>query len=193
MENPVNEHSDKPLFIRFCKGDDEAVRLIYDNCYQGVRRMVRKSSKNEEDVKDIFQAGLLGLLACCRRPSFTLTTPVCGLPYGICRNIWNGRLEKESRLNITPQDFSTYVDLSKALQIEEEALQKAERFQLIWKHLQRLPEKKRRVLLLHYEEDKSHEEIASIIPFNNANSAKVQKHKYLKDLIERVKGDPDFE
>ncbi len=189
----MEEHPDKQLFLQFCNDHNPSVQLIYDNCYPGIRKMVKKSSKTEEDVEDIFQAGLLGLLAYCKNRSFVLTTSICGLLYRICENTWNQKLGKRGRLNLTSHDFSQYVDLSKALEIEEEAIRRAERWQLIWKHLHRLPEIEQRVLKLFYQEGKSHQEIAGIVGFASANSAKVQKFKYLQHLIELTRDDPDFD
>lgn len=193
MEKPAQEHPDKELFLQFCRGHHASTKLVYDSCYPSVRKMVRKSSKVEEDVEDTFQAGLLGLLAYCKKKSFVLTTPLCGLLYRICENIWRQKLGKRGRLDISSQDFSQYLDLSKALEIEEKAIRRAERWQLIWKHLHRLTEKEQRVLKLFYVEDKSHQEIADIMGFASANAAKVQKYRYLQKLIAATRNDPDFE
>ena len=193
MEKPTQEHSDKELFTQFCNNHNEAVQRVYDDCYSAVQKMVRKFSRIDQNVEDIFQAGLLGLLAYCRKKSFALTTPLCGLLFQICKNIWYQQLNKKGRLDITSQDFSGYVDLSKVLDIEAEAIRRAERWQLIWKNLHRLKPKEQLVLKLFYAEEKSHEEIADIVGFTDANSAKVQKCKYLQKLIELTHSDPDFE
>ncbi len=193
MEKKDTYHPDHEIFLRFCDRSREATQQIYQDHFDQIRRLVRRFGGKEEDAEDIFQSGLLALLKYCDRKNFVLSKPLGALLYGICsRMLWR-RLEKRKRLNIQSQDFSQYVDLKKTLELQEEELRRAEQWQLIDKHLHRLPEKERQVLKLFYQEGKSLQEIADIVGFASANSAKVQKFKYLQHLIERTSSDPDFE
>jgi RNA polymerase sigma factor (sigma-70 family) len=192
MENSENHHPDNELLLRFCNHHRPAVQRLYDDCFDDIKKMVKKYRGKEEDAEDVFQEGMLILLTYCKRSSFVLTTPLCGFLYSICAKFWWKKLKKSERLEITFKDFSEYINLKHVIALQEEEELKAQRLRLIWKHLRLMPEIQQHVLRLFYLEGKSHSEIAETVGFADENSAKVQKFKYLKHLIAQTREDPDF-
>lgn len=193
MKNSATPHPDNDRFLRFCHDQSRAVQNVYDACFRNIQKMIKKYHGKEEDAEDVFQQGLLVLLKYCEKDDFVLTTTLCGFIYGVCSKIWFKKLQKRQRLEITFKDFSEYIDLRQVISVQQEEEQQTERFLMLWKHLKRLPDRQKRLLQLFYLEGKSMQEIARIMNFANENSAKVQKFKYLQNLRNQMRNDPDFD
>jgi len=193
MQSKNTHHPDNDMFRLFCQQDRGTMEKIYTGFFPLITSMVKKNQGNTQDAEDVFQEGLLVLLGYCEKTGFTLNVALKSFFYAVCKNIWIKKLIKKGRLRVTFVDVWEYVDLEHIQEQIKEMEQKSEQLLLIWKSLARLSEVGRKTLLLFYIEDKSFKQIAEIMGFASENSAKVQKSKYLKQLRELVKGDPDFQ
>lgn len=190
---PDKRHPEEPLFRRFCEDQRAAARRVYEQCFPVVEKLVRREGGSSEEAKDIFQGVLLAMLNYCRKIDFRLTAPLSGLAYGIGKKLWLKKMKKKIDSKITFYDESEYVDMEHLFKLQADEALSAHRLQLIRKHMSSLTPKEQLVLNLYYMEQKSHREIAEIVPFKNEESARVQKFRYLKKLTELVMNDPDFE
>ncbi len=150
-----------------------------------------KNNGHENDAWDVFQEGLIVLLKYCRKVDFMLNVPLSKFFSAICWKLWLKTLKKNGKSGITFSNIPEYKDIENQIALQEEDLITAQRLQMLWKHLERLPQKEKQTLKLYYMEGKSHREIAEIMGFSNESSAKVQKFKYIKRLRAMVLADPE--
>lgn len=190
MKAEESQHPDHERFLQFCQGEREVVRHIYARNFRTIEKLVTHNTGTAQEVEDVFQEGLLAMLTYCGRKDFTLNTPLGGLLYGICRRIWLKNLKKKRRSPITFQDLPEYLHSNHTVDVSEEELIDGERFRILKKNFNRLPPKGREVLNMFYTRNMSHEEIAEEAGYADAESAKVQKHKYLKRLRKWMREDP---
>lgn len=193
MPFPVAPHPDQGLFRKFCKHEQETILKIYRDSFPVVNKLIRKNRGNWHDVEDVFQESMLALSLYCHKAGFTLTVPLVGFIYSISKKIWMKELSKRGKLKLTFRDIREYVNINHPDNPGEEVAFKAHRLMLLWKYLNRLPERARQLLVAHYLEGKSYEQIAKEQDYSGANSAKQQSFKYIRRLRKMAKEDPDFQ
>jgi RNA polymerase sigma factor (sigma-70 family) len=191
-ETHTSHHPDFEDFRKFCKKDKVFQEEFYKDVFPLIKRMIFKNNGNSAQAEDVFHDGLIGLLRYCKKANFILTASLKSFFYTICRNLWLKELKKKSNSRVTFRDVWEYVELKELANEDGEQERVEHELMLMLKHLNEMSEKERQVLMLYYFEEKSHEEIARMVGFKSADSAKVQKFKYLARLRETILRDKEW-
>ena len=93
----MEQHKDHQYIIALAKGDSKALETIYREHLPPVQRWIVKNSGTSEDARDIFQEAILALYDKSLDPDFTLTCPLGGFLFHVCRNKWISHLRKNKR------------------------------------------------------------------------------------------------
>ena len=87
---------------------ENAFRYLYRQFFGLVESLVVQNNGAPEDVKDVFQDGLIVLFNNAKKEGFTLSSTLKTYLYAICRNIWLMKLRKTK--HETPlQDQHKYI------------------------------------------------------------------------------------
>ena len=136
-------------------------------------RLGLRNSGTETEAQDIFQDALIVFWQKARKPDFLLTARLSTFLYGVCRNLWHKELDRKSRL--------TY-EVSDGPDGSHGQYERAEQVQIVRRSIDALGATCRQVLMYHYFDGLSMQDIAAQLGFANADTAKSKKYKCKKEL-----------
>ncbi len=170
--------------IRMIKSDgkqlDIAIRYIYSNSGWTVlvQKMVRSKNGSEQDAKDVIQEGLVILIMEVTKDRTEKIKNLKAYFIGVCRNVWlNIFRRKLKRREIVDKNI---VREEKIEYIEESIFQRelSDNLDVL---LNKLGRKCKEVLKL-WAMGHSHEEIAKMVNYENANVSKKTKSLCIQKL-----------
>jgi len=176
--------TDQEIFARICKGDEQALELIYQKYYHMMVRLVVNNSGTEQEAKDVYQEAVVVFWQKAVSGNLVLTSKMSTYLYSICLNLWRKELERKSRHSSEKKD-------GKEFQQQE----KEEKIRIIRECVGQLSETCRKVLTYYYFDGMSMKEIAEKVGFANTNTAKTKKYKCkqkLDEIIRSVYSEHDF-
>jgi RNA polymerase sigma factor (sigma-70 family) len=162
-------------------GDSEILKSVYTDYFGMVRNLVMKNSGSETDAEDVFQDALVVLFKKFNHSEFNLTVKFKTYFYSVCRNIWLTELRKRGGRNSRLKDFEHHVDLGYEFTANWKETQE-EAFVKIEKAMRYLGEKCQQILLMYYYQKQSMQDIATALEYADADSAKAQKYKCIRQL-----------
>jgi RNA polymerase sigma factor (sigma-70 family) len=173
------------------RGDEGALVTLYRSCRRQVVSMVLGNSGTLDDAEDILQEAVVVLWERVRAGRFEASARLETFVYATARNLWLRRLARARREVSLP-------DQGQAIQDPDlpalERMIDDEGAGIVAETLALLGEPCRTLLLLFYWEERPMEEIASLLGFANAATAKSKKYqckKALEQLLsERYHGQP---
>lgn len=169
---------------------EHAINYLYDKSgiLEDVRKYIQSRSGSKEMIEDVFQEGLVHLIMNIRKGNFKGEGSIKGYLFGICRNIWLKKLNKEIR----------HRDESNVLKVEEVDYQTPEYYliddekkNIIDNVLSRLGEMCKKVLTL-WKLNYSMKEIAVEVGYKSEGVVRKKKHQCMKNLINLVKEKPEL-
>jgi len=168
---------DQEILLRLKKRDERALDYLYKKHYKMMLNMVVKNSGTEDEAKDIFQDALIVFWEkATGDKDFVLSAKISTYLYSICQNLWRKELDRKSR------NSGDMVDKGEVVDYDRE-----ERVNIINKCIATLNESCRQILTLYYFEKMTMGEIAEIMGFANADTAKTKKYKCKQELDKTVK------
>ncbi|KOY86420.1 RNA polymerase subunit sigma [bacterium 336/3] len=167
---------DPEILERIRKGDETALQYLYKQHYRMMLRLVLKNSGTEEEAQDVFQDSLILFWQKVHQPDFQLTAKISTFLYSVCYNLWRKELEKKSRLSREEKDEAVIEDWDKQ-----------ERIQIIHACINKLGATCKKILQYYYFDELSMHDIAQVMGFSNADTAKTKKYKCKKELDELIK------
>jgi RNA polymerase sigma factor (sigma-70 family) len=153
------------------KGDETALHFLYKKYYRMMVNLVIKNNGTEDEAKDIFQDSLVVFWQKVTSKELVLTSKISTYLYSICQNLWRKELERKSRLVHESRDRAVLPDDDRQ-----------ERIKLVGQALNALGEGCKKILTYYYFEDRSMQDIADLMGFANADTAKTKKYKCKKEL-----------
>lgn len=162
----VGFHGDAELARRAADGDASAFSLLVARYQRPMAALVSRMSRNGEDVDDIVQE--LFLRAWRGLPRFRGESQFSTWLYRIAVNTaikHKGKMKTETLHALPAEDLAGGLEQVSASEDSDpyHVAQRTEREQRLRLAVQRLPEKQRVVVQLHYFEGKSCEEISEIV------------------------------
>jgi RNA polymerase sigma factor (sigma-70 family) len=141
-----------------------------------VSRFICKHGGTKEEAQDVFQEALLIFYRKATSPDFKLTARIETYIFSICKYVWKDQLHKKNKQTDSfKQAFLKDETISTEVHVQEE-----EKYQLAEKALRSIGEKCLQLLSLFYIDKKKMQEIATLLGFTSAASAKTQKYKCLE-------------
>lgn len=171
--------SDPELIAMIKAGKQAALLDLFDQAYPPLRHYVLRNSGREEDVDDIVQEALVALWQKIVRSDIDLTARLSTLVFAIGKNIWMNRLRKSSRI----QSLDPSMDQPEPAPRDEKPMD----MRLVHACMNELGETCRKLLGYFYFDGFTMAECASLLEYNNADTAKAKKHLCMKQLETIVK------
>ena len=163
----------------------KALQQLYVQYFETVRRFITNNNGTADEAKDIFQETVTIFYRKVQRQKLILTSSIKTYLYSVSRNLWLKQLRKKGKAQMlidTENDYIQAVIPDETYDSDTDLL-----IQTALKHLATLGESCRKILHLFFWEKKSMDEIAQEIGYTNADNAKNQKAKCMKQLREKYK------
>ena len=168
--------TEQDLFARICRGDEEALEVVYQKNYRMMVRMVTSNNGTEEEAKDVYQEAVVVFWQKANSGNLVLTSKMSTYIYSICLNLWRKELERKKRYSNEEKDAKQYQEQ-----------EKEEKVKIIHEIMEKLDETCRKVLSYYYFDGLSMKDIAEKVGFANTDTAKTKKYKCKKKLDELIK------
>jgi len=167
---------DSVIMERIQRGDEKALEFVYKKCFRLVAHMIGKNGGTYEDSKDVCQNAVLVFWQKARSGDLTLTSKITTFVYAVARNLWLKEIDRRKKYSLIEKDSGEPMDVHKN-----------EREKIVADCLSQLGEKCRKILMYHYYDELSPQQIADKLKLANSNSAKTQKYKCQQKLIGLLK------
>jgi|GEM_PF-48173 len=183
LENITKANNDR-IIHGILSGDQSTFDVLYEVEFPKIVRLVTKNSGTLDKAKDIFQDALIVLIEKTYRKELDLTCSIDTYLYSICRNLWLEQLRKVK--NIIPlNDSYSNLESDLTFMIDETV---PDAFEGVSKAIATLGEPCIQLLECYYYENLSWAEIAGLLGYNSAASARNQKYKCLERIRNSVGG-----
>ncbi len=167
---------DQVVIEKIQQGDESAIEYLYKKYYKMMTSMVIKNSGTEDEAQDIYQDALVVFWQKVTKKELILTSRISTYIYSICLNLWRKELTRKQRLSNDMIERSEYIDFDKK-----------EKHEIIHKCIGELGETCKKILSLYYFDGRPMKEIAVLMNFANADTAKTKKYKCKKKLDKQIK------
>jgi RNA polymerase sigma factor (sigma-70 family) len=168
--------TEQELFARICKGDEQALEIVYQKNYRMMVRLVTSNNGTEEEARDVYQEAVVVFWQKAIKGDLVLTSKMSTYIYSICLNLWRKELERKKRFTSEEKDSAHHMEQDKA-----------ERAKIIRECIGKLDDTCRKVLTYYYFDGMSMKDIAEKVGFANTDTAKTKKYKCKKKLDELIK------
>lgn len=168
--------TDKEVLEKIHQGDEKALQFLYKKYYRMMVNLVVKNNGSEDEAKDIFQDSLIVFWQKVTSKDLVLTSKISTYIYSICQNLWRKELERKSRFTSEVSEKPVYPQNDRE-----------EKIMLVNKCLNELGESCRKILTYYYFDERSMQDIADLMGFANADTAKTKKYKCKKELDSIIK------
>lgn len=169
---------DKQLLERIRKNDRTVLGEIYLKYEKQVFSYIISHGGNEDDAKDMLQEAIIVLWQKVNAGGFELSAQLSTFLIAVAKNKWRKELRKKSKMSNEPipETGNNY----NSDQLDD--LLSLEKSDLIQKAFERIKPLCKKLLLLFYFEERSLEEITTILNFSNSNVTKSKKYQCKKSL-----------
>ena len=164
--------------------DQQTFDNLYKYEFPKVVRLVTKNLGTLDEAKDIFQDALIVLIEKVYRKYLDLTCSMCTYLYSICRNLWREYLRKVKHI-FSLDDSYSYLNPTINFMFDETI---PDAFEDVNKAISLLGEPCKQLLECYYYENLNWAEIAGLLGYTSAASARNQKYKCLERIRNLVNG-----
>ncbi|HTY10833.1 MAG TPA: sigma-70 family RNA polymerase sigma factor [Bacteroidota bacterium] len=176
-------HNDAKILDLIRKGDDEeSLATLYKANRRPVVSYVMKNNGTADDAEDILQEAVVVLWEKVRSGQFHYESQLSTFIMGIAKNIWLRRLARRRK------EIPEGANIDEAISLDPSPLEElidSDRSRLVSDSLNKLGDPCKKLLLLFYWEELPLEQIASVMGFANAETAKSKKYQ-CKKALERI-------
>ena len=153
--------------------------MLYEANRKPIRAYVVRNNGSNDDSEDLLQEALIVLWERVRSNRFEYKAQLSTFIYATVKNMWRRRLARVRRqASADIEDDTSRIEDATALDIIVES----EESRLVHEGLNKLGEPCKSLLILFYWEEKTMDEIAAILNFANADTAKSKKYQCKKSL-----------
>lgn len=178
------ELKDDEIIQRIKQNDNRIWEILQVKYYSMLENFILKNSGTSDDAWDNFQETMAALFVNISKSNFRLTSTLKTYIYQINRNMWLAELKRQKKrpIRIYDNEDGDLIDLD----ITNEVIEKEFKIKLIESEIEKLGESCKKIIRLYYYFKKSMKEIAIEAGYTNANNAKNQKSKCLKQLKSKL-------
>lgn len=152
---------------------------------------VQKRGGSLADAEDVFQEGVRTLILNIRSDKFAGESSLEGYLYGICRNIWFKRYQKQVREAEVLEGFAAQQEVGPGPDPEANLIDQERENQLL-ALLDHLGETCKKVLVL-WKMSYNMKEIAARMSYASEGMARKKKHQCMRRLIKLIEENPAWE
>ncbi len=169
------------------RGEKEALLDLFDRNRKPVVTLVTRNGGSTDDAEDVLHESVVIFWEKVRDGSFEQRAAVGTFIYGIAKRVWLQRLSRRRRES--PDDGQSDEAVSDAPAPDETLLADEEKSR-IHAAIKKLERTCRSLLILFYWENLAMEEIARLMGFANAQTAKAKKYQ-CKEKLRRLMQEND--
>ncbi|MFY9150389.1 MAG: sigma-70 family RNA polymerase sigma factor [Prolixibacteraceae bacterium] len=166
-------------------GNQEVFFYLYEFEFPKVVRLIEKYSGNQEMAKDVFQDAIIILIEKIYTKKLDLTCSVNTYLYSICKFLWldqlRQNLKEKQMIKLSDEEYTTN-DISVPFYNTPDI------FENVNLEIKKLGNPCQQLLECYYYKCMSWDEIAGILGYTNAASARNQKYKCLERIRKTVIG-----
>ncbi|MCC6398837.1 MAG: sigma-70 family RNA polymerase sigma factor [Bacteroidetes bacterium] len=177
-------NKDARLLERIRDGDEEALVDFYEENRGVISAYILRNSGNQEDADDMLQEAVVIFWERVRSGRYEHTAKTSTFLFAIVKHLWSRRLARKRKESPGENDPDGYVDPEDS---PLDALVASEEAARVHMALSRIGEPCRALLLLFYWEERPMDDIARILGFANADTAKAKKYQCKKALERALK------
>ena len=179
---PISSSKDElnNTIIGLINGDQKVYNNLYEDLFPIINSYIKQNSGTLEDTKDIFQQSIVILIEKIRLPNFELTSSVGTYLYSICRNLWLKEI-RDKKIKFVEVEISEYGYEEIYFPEEEE-----NRYQQLEKAMSMLGDACQKLIKCFYYELRKWDEIASVLNYSSAESARNQKYKCVQKIKQLI-------
>lgn len=168
--------------------EDDAIRALYVQYFDGLCRQVVFNGGRDEDGQDMFQETVIAFLHAVKRERFRGEASIKTYLYAMNRNIWRNEMRSRERSSKREKNYG-------GMERREEAsgakgMEKKQVSQQLIALLENLGEQCKQILMQFYYEDKSMKEIVATTDYENEQVVRNKKSKCLKKLADMLRERP---
>lgn len=164
-------------------GDEQALAMLFRDTRRPVFSYILAHHGSRDDAEDVLQDALIILWERVRAGRFEHRARLSTFILGVVKNLWLRVLAERRREPLLAKDE----DPPATDETADNTFVRNEETDLVRKAMALLEETCRSILLLYYWEEKSMDDIARIMGFANADTAKSKKYQCKKALERHLK------
>lgn len=167
--NPDKDSNKDPFLQKLKRGDEQAVEELYEQAFHYCASFVLKNKGDIEDARGIFQESLIVLFRNIHKEGFELRSHIKTYLYGITRNIWLKKLDRQKRggLSLVVDDPNSNFQVEETAD-DTSAEEKEEQVEKLEQALANHSEDCQRLLRLFYYENMSYKEVAQQMGYTDS-------------------------
>jgi RNA polymerase sigma factor (sigma-70 family) len=179
--------SDKEIIEGIASHDSGTLTYIYDEIYPYIEAYVVHHGGTEDHARDVFQDAMLTIYKKIIANDLSVTCKFSTYLYAVCKNIWLQNRKKHYLRTNKLKEISAVAEPVSDYGFNDTDETK----ELFEKHFRRLGPDCQKILRLYFNEFPL-EEICEMMGFSSVHHVSDKKYRCKKNLIERVKGDPNY-
>jgi RNA polymerase sigma factor (sigma-70 family) len=186
-----NQLTDEYLLQLINKGgpdEDEAIRALYVQYFDGLCKQVVFNGGRDEDGQDMFQETVIAFLHSVKQGRFRGEASIKTYLYAMNRNIWRNEMRSRDRSSKREKNYEGMErkeDFSGASGLENKQVS-----QQLVALLENLGENCKQILMQFYYEERSMKEIVAATSYENEQVVRNKKSKCLKKLADMLRERP---
>ncbi|MDX2195042.1 MAG: sigma-70 family RNA polymerase sigma factor [Cytophagales bacterium] len=167
---------DSDIIYKIRQGDESALDYLYKKNYKMMVNLILKNNGSEDEAKDIYQDALIIFWQKVKSEELVLTSKISTFLYSICQNLWRKELDRKNRYSKEEADVAY-----------SENYDSNEKIKIIHDCLNTLGDACKKILSYYYFDEMTMNDIAEIMGFANADTAKTKKYKCKQELDKLIK------
>jgi RNA polymerase sigma factor (sigma-70 family) len=179
--------SDKDIIEGIASHDSGTLTYIYDEIYPYIEAYVVHHGGTKDHARDVFQDAMLTIYKKIIANDLHVFCKFSTYLYAVCKNIWLQNRKKHYLRANKLNEISAVAEPASDYRFNDTD----ERKELVEKHLRRLGPDCQKILRFYFNEF-SLKEICEKMGFSSVHHVSDKKYRCIKNLIERVKRDPNF-
>lgn len=177
--------SDAQLLAGLAEGNNKMIQIIYNQYHSVFTKWLITNGGNEDDANDIFQETILVLYQKSKNIDFCLTCSIGTYLFSVGKRLWYKKIHQSNKTNTVSILYDDHEEISEIYAVDEaiDELKAQEfKYEQLSDAMQKLGEPCSKLIELFYIQKKSMQEIADLLAYTNADTAKVQKYKCITRL-----------
>lgn len=168
--------TESDIIVGIRKGDERVIDYLYKKNYKMMVNLIMKNNGSEDEARDIYQDALIVFWQKAKTDDFVLTSKISTYLYSVCMNLWRKELDRKSRLSYDAIEYG-----------ESKDYDKEERAKIVNQCIDELGDTCKKILMYYYFDNLSMQDIAVLLGFANADTAKTRKYKCKQELDKKIK------
>ncbi len=170
------------------RAEEEAIRSIYYQYFEGLAHYVVHNSGRREDAEDIFQEVVIAFIRLVKEGKFRGESSIKTFLFALNRNLWMNELKRRGRAE--QREIKYEVGKEEKDERIDQVIEQREGTKELDRTMDQLGEACKKILVLFYYQERSMKEILSELHYENEQVVRNKKYKCLKKLEEPVHSNP---